>query len=243
VTISFYYRMGAAFAGTLVPYITSSTGVDQNWSAAWAGVVNQTSGAVPVSTSWTKVSFSAQIPISASQVAVFFSYAPTTATAVANDYFDITGVQLEKGTIATPFEVRPYATELALCQRYYQEMPNINGGHFTGNGRCVFAAAATNGSFCGTGIYFQMSMRTTPTPTFYGSGTAPGTFYVYTGSSGSQVAYVQSTSNVTTAQISSITIATNIITSSITASGGTASWVDLGWGSPTLLGITLNAEL
>jgi hypothetical protein len=33
---------------------------------------------------------------------------------------DITGVQLEKGTVATPFEVRPFATELALCQRYYE---------------------------------------------------------------------------------------------------------------------------
>jgi hypothetical protein len=32
--------------------------------------------------------------------------------------FYITGVQLEKGTVATSFDYRPYGTELALCQRY-----------------------------------------------------------------------------------------------------------------------------
>jgi hypothetical protein len=36
--------------------------------------------------------------------------------------FYITGVQLEKGTVATPFERRPFGTELALCQRYYYRM-------------------------------------------------------------------------------------------------------------------------
>jgi hypothetical protein len=34
----------------------------------------------------------------------------------------VTGVQLEVGSVATPFERRPYGTELALCQRYYWQI-------------------------------------------------------------------------------------------------------------------------
>lgn len=39
---------------------------------------------------------------------------------VLNSTFDITGVQLEIGTVATPLEFRPQQVELELCQRYFQ---------------------------------------------------------------------------------------------------------------------------
>jgi hypothetical protein len=45
----------------------------------------------------------------------------------ANDFF-ITGVQLEPGAVATPFERRIFGQELALCQRYYQQRSDTGGG-------------------------------------------------------------------------------------------------------------------
>jgi hypothetical protein len=39
--------------------------------------------------------------------------------------FYITGVQLEKGSTATSFDYRPYGTELALCQRYYEKLQGV----------------------------------------------------------------------------------------------------------------------
>lgn len=55
--------------------------------------------------------------------------------------FDIAQVQLEEGSIATPFEQRPIGTELALCQRYYYRIPAANSyvvaSIYDAGGRCV----------------------------------------------------------------------------------------------------------
>ena len=46
----------------------------------------------------------------------------------AANYWQITGVQLELGKVATPFEHRSYGEELALCQRYYYRVTNEDQG-------------------------------------------------------------------------------------------------------------------
>lgn len=53
---------------------------------------------------------------------------------LAGNFIHCTGVQLEKGTVATPFEFRNYAQELALCQRYFTKLGGTTGLEFLGSG-------------------------------------------------------------------------------------------------------------
>ena len=62
--------------------------------------------------------------------------------------FYITGVQLEEGTVATPFEHRPYGLELSLCQRYYAIVSS--------------SARGSTGSWLGMHFTFPVTMRAAP---------------------------------------------------------------------------------
>jgi len=69
--------------------------------------------------------------------------------------FYITGVQLEAGSTATEFERRPYGTELALCQRYYE----VGGGA----SNSIWSGYCVNGSSYYYGTRFIVTKRVTPT--------------------------------------------------------------------------------
>ncbi len=68
------------------------------------------------------------------------------ADSTSNDFY-LTGVQMEEGEIATPFEHRTYHDEFLKCCRYYQEL--------TGNDHQHKGASGTTGSFknCVIGAY------------------------------------------------------------------------------------------
>jgi len=72
--------------------------------------------------------------------------------------FYITGVQLEVGSVATPFERRPFGAELALCQRYYARF-GAGTSAFAGFG--VGSASSTTAAYAY--IKFPVTMRATPT--------------------------------------------------------------------------------
>ena len=80
--------------------------------------------------------------------------------------FEVTGVQLEVGSVATDFEHRSFAQELNLCKRYFQL--HSQAGKFTGN-----TSYYRSGSI-ETQIKFEPEMRSTPT-----FSAASGTNYYY----------------------------------------------------------------
>jgi hypothetical protein len=69
--------------------------------------------------------------------------------------FYITGVQLEKGSTATSFDYRPYGTELALCQRYYEQ---YNFGN-----RTSMYGGASNTSTAEFPFRYMVTKRASPT--------------------------------------------------------------------------------
>ena len=74
--------------------------------------------------------------------------------------FYITGVQLEKGSVATPFEFRPYGTELALCQRYYYRWQSNSSGVYSVS---PFFGMAISTTSINVNFSPPVTLRATPT--------------------------------------------------------------------------------
>ena len=90
-----------AFTSTAIP-MNNTAGFYLNWWLA-AGSTWNTGTISPEWTTGNSGRASGQVNLFAAQ----------------NNYWQVTGVQLELGKVATPFEHRSYGEELALCQRYY----------------------------------------------------------------------------------------------------------------------------
>ena len=160
VTISFWAKAGANFSAAsnnLNIQVATGTAADQGGVSyyTWTGFSGFTN-TQPITTTWTKYSFSGTLGSGVLEIAVLFYFVPT-GTAGADDAVYITGVQLEKGSVATSFDYRPYGTELVLCQRYYQNYQSmlLSTGYSVGT------------TYYGT-VLFPVELRATPTILYSG---------------------------------------------------------------------------
>lgn len=123
VTLSFYARAGANFSATssiLNASLITGTGTDQNIINGLTSETIAFNTNATLTTTWQRFTVTGSVGSSVTQLVPFFQYTPT-GTAGANDYYEVTGVQIEVGSVATPFKT--YAGtiqgETSACQRYY----------------------------------------------------------------------------------------------------------------------------
>ena len=122
ITLSFYARAGAnysAASSVLSANLYSGTGTDQNYIAGYTGTATIISSNVTLTTTWQRFTLTGTVGATATELTTLFANTPV-GTAGANDYYEITGVQVEAGSVATPFTTATGTLqgELMLCQRY-----------------------------------------------------------------------------------------------------------------------------
>jgi len=94
--------------------------------------------------------------------------------------FYITGVQLEAGSVASPFERRDYGRELMMCQRYYQKSYNtdVAPGTNTTTGAKTSRVYNTDTFLPQMETRLLVSMRASPTVTWYTTAGTSGSINV-----------------------------------------------------------------
>ena len=158
VTLSFYARAGANYSPTssaLAVALATGTGTDQavyNFTG-YTALVNATA---TLTTDWQRFTYTGSAASTATEIGIEIKATPT-GTAGANDWFEITGVQIEVGSTATAFRrnANSIEGELAACQRYFYQF-------LSGNDKAIGIGVNINASTCGASINFPVAMRIAP---------------------------------------------------------------------------------
>ena len=166
VTLSFYARKGAdysAASSALLAYLRTGTGTDQNPYSGYTGDNTSFNTTATLTTTWQRFSVTATLGATVTEMTVQFGYTPV-GTASTNDYYEVTGVQVEIAAAASAYSpaTPTYQAELAACQRYYFKDTKTT---------LRYDQVVANNSACYQVYYLPMEMRTTPTLTQTGGAT------------------------------------------------------------------------
>jgi hypothetical protein len=170
VTVSFWAKADASKNIAIEFYQNFGTGGSP--STAVSGINSQL---VALTTSWTKYTITVNIPSVSGKTLgtnnddwmgfIFWFDAGSSFNSRSaslgqqSGTFDIAEVQLEEGSVATPFEQRHIGMELSLCQRYYHESKNV----------LTLFRTTSSGNFGGAylDVRFVTEFRITPTLSFF----------------------------------------------------------------------------
>jgi hypothetical protein len=161
ITLSFYARKGANYSATsslLKVRVYTGTGTDQNFATGYTGNAEAWNTDVTLTTTWQRFTTTVAIGATVTEFATVFTNI-TTGTASTNDYYEITGVQYDIGSVALPYR-RNSATiqgELAACQRYYYRITPDASLRQYGSGMAYSTTSAV------ITIPYPVTMRTRPT--------------------------------------------------------------------------------
>ena len=198
VAVQIKLRRNASLVGDLGFTLQKSATVDAAYGATWTSITTgtATSANLPTGTGssdWYTLSYTATIPNDGTANSLRI-IGGVTSTQSSGAYWEMAQVQLEIGSLPTPFARAggSIGGELALCQRYYYR---VNAGsNYTMYGICS-TANTTNGN---AGIAIPVTMRTTPTSV---DSSAANTFFLQQGSAGA--AYTLTAAPTFNAQIGS----------------------------------------
>ena len=219
VTISFYAKADSARTITSYFYQNFGSGGSSDYNSGTIGTHN-------ITTAWQRFTVTGVMPSisgktigAGSWTSLVFALPTTTFT------LNITGIQLEAGSVATPFSTcsNTLQGELALCQRYFWQISSANIDRV--------AAQAISSTRAFGPLPLPVTMRTAPSYSF---------------AAASNFGLINSSGGVLTCTTVSIAAqATNMVTLDFTSSGGglTAGNATACWFQSTSSTIALSAEL
>jgi hypothetical protein len=171
VTVSYWVYHTKAAAQIFNTFLSYPTALD-NFSSVTAVASVATPSIAPAT--WTYVTATFAVPLAAvtglnlTCLGGLGSLVPGQSAAIKN-------VQLELGSVATPFERRSYGVELAMCQRYFERVGYMRWD--------LYANATASDMFLAVGLKVQKRATPTITPngvttsfTGVGYGTSNGDF-------------------------------------------------------------------